>query len=258
MSLLFSCICNQPERLLSALEPVKRVLCAEDITRWGLGYVQSGEVLLSRHPRAVPGTFHFFDALGDLKSDYVIGCAASDHDYKGNSNTQPFRFKHWMMALESDVQDFASVHSEIENTLPDFLRRSIKGKSPAEYVFHVFLSLLHDSAHLDDYNVGVRDTRAALSTALAMVSNIINRKELTGSLGNLLVCNSRSMFAARLTGPLYLRRLRQLEDPKRPETEYRSVLVVGANQNPGEGFEELPERSILSISRDVTTDISPL
>ena len=67
-----------------------------------------------------------------------------------------------MMALESDVQDFSSVLQQIDSPLPGFLRRSIKGKSPAEHVFHVFLSLLHDSGQLNDYNVELRDTCSAL------------------------------------------------------------------------------------------------
>ncbi len=258
MSLLFSCICNQPERLLAALEPVQHVLRTNKVTRWGLGYVQSGEVLLSRHPRPVEGTFEFFTSLGSLASDYVIGCAASDDEYKGNTNTQPFRFKHWMMALESDIPDFAEAHQALDEILPPFLRRSIKGKSPAEYVFHIFLSLLHDAGQLDDYNLPTADTMATMRSALAMSSSVLAKVGVRGTLGNLVVCNSRSMVAARLAGPLYLRRLRQLEDPKRPDTEYRSVLVLGADTHPGEGFEELPERSFLCIGRDISTDISAI
>jgi glutamine amidotransferase len=258
MPILFSCICNQPERLLSALEPVRDVLRCEGVTRWGLSYVQSGEVLLSRHPRAVTGDFDFFDSLGDLKSDYLIGCADVDSDYRGNTNTQPFRFRHWMFALQSNVEDFPTVHQEFEKHLPGFLRRSIKGKTPAEYVFYLFLSLLHDSSQIDDHNLEPNQSASAMQTALAMANGIIAAAELKGHLGNLMLSNSRSMLAIRQTGPIFVRRLRQLEDPKRPDTEFRSVFVVAAPDNPGEGFEELPERSILMVGRDLSTDIIPL
>ena len=53
----------------------------------------------------------------------------------------------------------------------------------------------------------------------------------------------------------FQRRLKHVEDPKRPETEFRSVLVVSAAAALGEGFEELPEQSILCINRDLSTDI---
>jgi glutamine amidotransferase len=255
MSILFSCTCNQPERLLTALEPVRQVLLTEDVTRWGLSYVQAGQVLLSRHPRAVAGSFDFYDSLGQLNSDYLIGCADVDLDYKGNNNTQPFRFRHWMFALQSDLQDFARVHESVASHMPDFLRRSIKGKTPAEYVFFLFLSLLHDSAQIDDHNVDPNDCAAAIQAALALAKGIVKEAGLEGDFGNLMLSNSRCMIAVRQAGPLYLRRLRQLEDPKRPDTEFRSVLVVSAKENPGEGFEELPEDSILIVKRDLNTDI---
>ena len=258
MPLLFTCVCNQPERLLSAIEPVREVLLTRDITRWGLSYVQAGEVLLSRHPKPVKGPFDFFEILGSLSSDYVIGVAADDETYRGNANTQPFRYKHWMLGMQDEIEDFAKVHEALEAHLPGFLKRSVKGKSPAEYVLHVFLSLLHDAGQLDDHNLDTKDSAAALRTALTLVQTLCSEAGLQGQLGNVMVSNSRSTLAARLAGPMFQRRLKHIEDPKRPESEFRSVLVVSAEAALGEGFEELPPKSILCISRDLSTDIVPL
>jgi glutamine amidotransferase len=243
---------------MTALEPARAALLhSSDITRWGLGYVQQGHVLLSRHPRAVRGPFDFFEAVGNLSSDYIIGCASSDA-LKGNVNTQPYRYKHWMFAQESSIEDFASVRGELEAQMPAFLRRSIKGKAPAEVVFHLFLSLLHDSGQVEDPNLDPADVGSALRTSLAMVEQAVEGAGLRGKLGNLVVSNSRSMLAVRMAGPVFWRRLRQQEDPKRPDTEFRSVFVVGVDENPGEGFEELPPRSVLSIHRDVSTEIAAI
>ncbi|MCP4447643.1 MAG: hypothetical protein GY811_20240 [Myxococcales bacterium] len=258
MSLLFTCVCNQPERLLSAIEPVREVLQTRDITRWGLSYVQAGEVLLSRHPKPVKGTFDFFEVLGSLCSDYVIGVATDDETYRGNANTQPFRYKHWVLGMQGDIEDFSEAHDALEAHLPGFLGRGIKGKSPAEYVLYIFLSLLHDSGQIDDHNLPTKDCALALRAALALVQKVCSDTGLSGTLGNVMVSNSRSTLAARLAGPLFLRRLKHVEDPKRPETEFRSVLVVGAESALGEGFEELPAQSILCINRDLSTDIIPL
>ncbi len=258
MPLLFTCVCNQPERLLSAIEPVREVLLTKDITRWGLSYVQAGEVLLSRHPKPVKGPFDFFEVLGSLSSDYVIGVATDDETYKGNANTQPFRYKHWMLGMQGDIENFPEVHEALEAHLPGFLQRSVKGKSPAEYVLHVFLSLLHDAGQLDDHNLEPKHSAAALRTALALVQKVCSDAGLKGALGNIMVSNSRSTLAARLAGPVFQRRLKHIEDAKRPETEFRSVLVVSAESALGEGFEELPPQSILCISRDLSTDIVPL
>jgi len=215
MPILFTCVCNQPERLLSAIEPVREVLLTRDVTRWGLSYVQAGEVLLSRHPKAVEGPFDFFEVLGSLASDYVIGVASDETTYRGNANTQPFRYKHWMLGMESDLENFSEVHAVLESHLPDFLRRHIKGKSPAEYVLHVFLSILHDAGHISDHNLETQHSASALRAALALVQKACDDAGLSGNLGNVMVSNSRSTLAARLAGPLFLRRLKQIEDVNR-------------------------------------------
>ncbi len=258
MSLLFTCVCNQPERLLTAIEPVRNVLVTKDITRWGLSYVQAGEVLLSRHPKPVQGPFDFFAVLGSLCSDYVIGVATDDESYRGTANTQPFRYKHWMLGMQSDIENFSEVHEALQAHLPSFLQRSIKGKTPAEYVLHVFLSFLYDAGQIDDHNLPTQDSASALRAALTLVQQTCTSAGLSGALGNVMVSNSRSTLAARLAGPVFLRHLKHVEDPKRPETEFRSVLVVGADSALGEGFEELPSKSILCIGRDLSTDIVPL
>lgn len=258
MSLLFTCVCNQPERLIAAIEPVREVLTTKDITRWGLSYVQAGEVLLSRHPKPVEGPFDFFAVLGSLCSDYVIGVASDDATYRGNANTQPFRYKHWMLGMQGDIENFSEIQDALEGHLPGFLKRSIKGKSPAEYVLHLFLSFLYDAGQLEDHNLPPQDSASALRATLDLVRDTCETAGVEASLGNIMVSNSRSTLAARLAGPVFLRRLKQVDDPKRPETEFRSVLVVGADSALGEGFEELPEKSILCIGRDLSTDIVPL
>jgi glutamine amidotransferase len=259
MSQLFGCICNQPERVMTALTPVREVLMVpETVTRWGLAYVQAGEVLLSRHPRRVRDEFDFFSALGELKSDYVIGYAATDDHYAGTYNTQPYRFRSWMFAQDCEVENFPAVSGELIESIPSYLRRNIKGKAPSEVLFHMFLALLHDAGQLDDPNLDVRFTREAARDSLALFRSHLEAAGLEFAIGNIVVSNSRSMIAIRNAGPLFVRRLRHLEDPKRPDTEFKSVLVVSAAELPGEGFEELPAGNVLAVSRDVNTDIVPL
>ncbi|MBL4632591.1 MAG: hypothetical protein JKY56_01890 [Kofleriaceae bacterium] len=254
MSILFSCICNQAKRIHSAIAAVETALKQEGVTRWGLSYSQSQEVLLSRHPRAIRGEFDFFSALAGLESEYLLGVAATDTDYSGNANTQPFRYKHWMFALESTFQNFPVAQAELEKLLPDFLRQSVKGKTPAELLFHIFLAELHREGQLQDHNVTTDAIATSLRKALTRAQEVIDRTGIDGQVGNLMVSNSRSLLCVRLAGPLFLRQLRYLEDEKRPDTEFRSVLTIGAEENPGEGFEELPQHTILKIGRDLNTD----
>jgi glutamine amidotransferase len=262
MTRLFGCICNQPQRIGEVLEPVRSVLVAKPpVARWGLGYVQSNQVLLSLHPRATETPVDFFAALAGIKSDYVIGAISEDPKLKGNANTQPFRFREWMFAQEGAFDRFDDALPQITAHLPDYLRRNIKGKVPAEHIFHLFLSMLHDSGKLGDANLSLVVTRRALRDTIAFVTSVMNKAGIASELGNVIVTNSRSMMVVRLGGPLYVRWLRHVPDPRRAESELRAVLAVSASDGGaglGPGFEEIPRRSVVAISRDVAMDIVPL
>jgi glutamine amidotransferase len=261
MTALFGCICNQPQALGTALEPVRTVLVhGEPVVRWGLGYVQSGEVLLSRHPRGAHGGVDFYEGIRQVQSDYIIGAAVlADDGRKGNANTQPFRFRSWLFAQEGEIPRFPEIQDKLREHVPDYLQRNIKGQLSAEYVFHLFLSMLHDAQTLDDFNLDIHDARRALRDTLAFVYSVMAQNGVEGRLGNLVCTNGRSMLAVRLgPRPLFIRRLKEQADPKLPESEFKAVLIVSAEENPGEGFEDLPDRAVVAVRRDVTTDVVDL
>lgn len=262
MTRLFGCICNQPHRLDEALEAVRAVLVAPaPVARWGLGYVHSGEVLLTLHPRQ-SGDVDFHGLLAGLNSDYVIGWAGGNDALRGDANTQPFRYRRWFFAQEGpgpSAEPFADLHPQLVTHIPDYLRRNIRGRSPAEHVFHLFLSMLHDAGTLDDPNLAPIHIRRALRDTVALAEKVAGKNVDELALGNIIVSNSRSMMGVRLGAPLVVRRLKQHKDPKRPESQFKAVLVVSSADLRGEsGFEELPPRSAVAISRDVSTDIVEL
>jgi glutamine amidotransferase len=262
MTRLFGCICNQPHRLDEALEAVRAVLVAPvPVARWGLGYVHSGEVLLTLHPRQ-SGDVDFHGLLAGLNSDYVIGWAGGDEALRGDANTQPYRYRRWFFAQEGpgpSAELFADLHPQLVTHIPDYLRRNIRGRSPAEHVFHLFLSMLHEAGTLDDPNLAPIHIRRALRDTVALIEKVADKKVDELALGNIIVSNSRSMMGVRLGAPLVVRRLKQHKDPKRPESQFKAVLVVSSADLRGEsGFEELPPRSAVAISRDVSTDIVEL
>ena len=250
MSRLFGCICNQPERLIRALEPVKAALrLSSGASRWGLAYVQGDDVLLSRSPRPVRGEFDFFGALGGLRADYLIGYAADDTELSGNANTQPYRYRRWFFA--QDGLDGVSLEAA---ELPSFLRRNIHGQAPEEKLFHLFLAKLDRQAELDNPHLELGVICAALRETVARAG--VGEDPL--AVGNLIVSNSRSLVAVRGERPLFVRRFREIDDPRRPETEFKAVLVVDGAESPGEGFEELPPRSVLLVHRDIRAEITAL
>jgi glutamine amidotransferase len=262
MTRLFGCICNQPERLALALEPVRHVLVAEaPVSRWGLGYIQSDEVLLTRTPRRSPTDVDFFETLQRIDSDHVIGHAAEDDGLSGNDNTQPFRYRRWLFAQDGTRADMSQVYSRIADLIPEFLRRNLKGKTPAELMFYTFLAGLHEKNAIDDVNLSLAVSRTALASTLERIEAVLAEAGIAAPPGNLITSNGRWLMAARLDQPLYLRRLMvPMSDRRgaRSHTTFKGVLVVSTDRDPGEGFEEIPSRSALLLSREVRADVVPI
>jgi len=152
---------------------------------------------------------------------------------------------------------FAEIQGGVLEHIPDFLRRNLQGKTPAEHLFHLFLAFLHDSGLIDDVNLGTENVRRALRDTVALVQNLAARAGLEGSPGNILTSNGRIMLAVRLDETLCLRRLKIDSHEKEPST-FRGVLALSSKDHPGEGFEEVPRRSVLEISRDLNIQIADL
>src|SRR3954471_6594039 len=201
---LFACICTHPQRLSAALAPVRAALVAQPpVTRWGMGYIQGGDVLLVRTPRASEAAVDLAGplALGEIKSDCVIAQAVRDDGFSGTDNTPPFRFRRWMYAQAAMPALDASALRLLEH-IPEYLRRNLKGKTPAELIFHVFLAMLHDEGNIDDPNLPPAAQRRALSATLKLVNAELERAGKTGDaaikLGNVALTNGRSMVLAHL------------------------------------------------------------
>jgi glutamine amidotransferase len=283
---LFACICNQPQRLAAALAPVRAALLAEPpVSRWGLGYVQGGDVLLVRTPKssAVP-----VDLAGplttEIKTDCAIAQAVRDKGTAvgGTDNTPPFRFRRWMYAQTGlDSQLFVDeVAPRLLEHIPEYLRRNLKGRTPAELTFHVFLAMLHDEGNIDDPNLPPAATRRALAATLRLVTAELSRAGRPQTLGNVALTNGRSMVVAHLHEPLRLRRLwvavdrperaeraDRLDRPERVERVDRDernesfrgyLLVSGGDGDPKDGFEDVPAQSAVLISRDLQVSFADL
>jgi glutamine amidotransferase len=177
---LFACICNQPQRLPIALAPVRAALIAQPpVSRWGLGYVQGGDVLLVRTPKASAVPVDLAGPLtAEIKTDCLIAQAVREDGLGpgGTDNTPPFRFRRWMYAqsgldsqLFSGAADGAGAGGAEEvvprllEHIPEYLRRNLKGRTPAELIFHVFLAMLHDEGNIDDANLPPAASRRALA-----------------------------------------------------------------------------------------------
>ncbi|MGE0869680.1 MAG: class II glutamine amidotransferase [Kofleriaceae bacterium] len=270
---LFACMCNKPERLPAALAPVRAALvAAPPVSRWGLGYIQGGDVLLVRTPKASTTPVDLAGPLvaADIRSDCAIAQAVRDRPdqgWSGTDNTPPFRFRRWMFAQTGSPRFTEDVTARLLEHIPEYLRRNIKGRTPSELVFHLFLAMLHDEGNIDDPNLPTHATQRALAATLRLVTAETARVSdaaVTGSdalpaLGNVALSNGRSMVLAQLGEPLRLRRLWVTGERGERDEAFRGVLLVsGGDGDPRDGFEDVPAQRAVLISRELHVSLAEL
>ena len=261
---LFACMCNQPQRLRDALAPVRAALVAPaPVSRWGLAYGQGGDVLLVRTPKSSEKPVDLAAPLSEIATDCAIAHAVTADGFSGTDNTPPFRFRRWLFSQTGRVDLDAAAPRLLEH-IPEYLRRNLKGRTPAELVFHVFLAMLHDEGSVDDPNLPVAVTRRTLAATLKLVQTEYARANPHAAplaLGNVAASNGRSMIVARLDEPLRLRRLwiPRADRPGERDESFRGVLLVsGGDGDPREGFEDVPAGRAVLVTRDLQVQLAEM
>jgi glutamine amidotransferase len=242
------------------------------VSRWGFGYIQGGDVLLVRTPKGSAAPIDLAAPLGDIATDCAIAQAVNDSRYGGTDNTPPFRFRRWLFA-QTGAPELDDVAPRLLEHVPEYLRRNLKGRTPAELIFHIFLAMLHDEGNIDDPNLPTQATRRALAATLRLVEaelEKIGRDKGAVHLGNVALSNGRSMVVARpaTAEPLRLRKLWLTDDRGKPEQgpeAFRGVLLVAGHGNGDaprpategdradatNGFEDVPANHAVLVSRDL-------
>ncbi|MFT3700668.1 MAG: class II glutamine amidotransferase [Kofleriaceae bacterium] len=257
---LFACMCNQPQRLWPALAPVRQALVAQPpVSRWGMAYSQGGDVLLVRTPKSSTNPVDLAAPLAELQTDCAVAVAVqADDGMIGTDNTPPFRFRRWMFAMSGTPQ-LEGASARLLEHVPEYLRRNLRGRTPGELVFHVFLAMLHDEGSLDDPNLPLAATRRALAATIKLVAAEQSKTGTEGGFGNLVCSNGRSMVLARIDHPLKLRRLWVNNDRNEPDPNFRGlVFLSGGDGEAKDGFEDIAANRAVLISRDLSFTLADL
>jgi len=64
-------------------------------------------------------------------------------------------------ALQQIAFELDEIGPRLLEHVPEYLRRNLKGRTPAELIFHIFLAMLHDEGNIDDPNLPTQATRRA-------------------------------------------------------------------------------------------------
>jgi hypothetical protein len=281
MSHLIAYVGNEPENMACALFSARGALHSrggEPLNGWGFGFVQGGDVLLQKRPRAATGEVDLYGLVKDLRADAIVGRIGFSRDGSvAAEDADPFRFRSWLFGSVGEVSEtaFESVREKLLESVPDFLRRNIRGRSPGEHLFHLFLAFLHDAGSLDAPSPAPAIVHGALRNSVAFVDRL-----LAGAGGPtppsrlaLVATNGRCFVAANGAHPLrYLHvegisdcpvchgRLDREPDDRRIPHESLRAVIFEANRGIAErgGWRDVPEGSVVIVGPDRAPVVSQL
>ena len=166
-----------------------------------------------------------------------------------------------MFALTGQPQLDGAAPRLVEH-VPEYLRRNLKGRTPAELVFHVFLAMLHDEGSIDDPNLPLAATRRALAATIKLVAAEQARPRPASKAASVTSsCRTAARWSrVRLDHPLKLRKLWTRGERTERDESFRGVLLV-SNGDAGDtkdGFEDVPAQRAVLIQRDLQVSLADL
>jgi predicted glutamine amidotransferase len=243
---------------------------------WGLGFVQGHEVLLQKRPRADTKEVDLYGLAKDLRADALVGCVGLSGD--GNisaEDTDPFRFRSWLFGSVGrvSVPGFAAVRERLLESVPDFLRRNIRGKSASEHIFHLFLSFMHDAGTLDVATPTPAAVQRALRHSLAFLDRLLSgSSEDDAHAGGgaatslaLVATNGRCLVATSTAFPMQFLEVEGISDcpvchgrpdanrdgRRIPHDALRAVVIEANPATAGRpGWKPIADRSALIVGSD--------
>jgi len=275
LSRLIGYIGSQADRLTCALTRHRGALARDGLASdgWGVGFYQGDEVLLRRRPRDPRVGLSFLDLTKEIQTDVLVGHIRSATVGEARQeNTHPFRFRSWIFAHQGTVGRFPAVRARLLESVPDFLRRNVRGETDSEHFFHLFLAFLHDAGRLEDPGVGVTAAMDALRTSLGLLDRLVAEVGGERSTMNAVATNGRILLALRRGPAMRYLRLEGLRDceicripPERSDRSPRPVdhealryAMVASDVSDRPGWTELPDGSVLGLRRDLQAVVNPL
>jgi predicted glutamine amidotransferase len=267
MARMFGFIGNRADLGARVLEANRSILRARrpdgEPLGWGLGFYQSGEVLLRRRPIDDRAEIDLVEAAEDIRTDVMVGhVRRASVGALRTENTHPFRYRAWLFAQTGTIEGFERLRARLLESTPEFLRRNVRGETDSECFFYLFLSFLHDAGHLDDAHAQGEHVAAALRASIALVDRLSAEEGHAENSGDILVTNGELLIAVSRTGSVVSRRwkgryeieellgedgLRKARIPS-IESSCFSLVATELEATPP-GFQLAPARSVLHLSR---------
>lgn len=264
MSLCFAFVSNDPSLTGCALAPFKEALFLESGAPdgWGMGYYQVGQPLLRKQPRTPPGSLDLAASAANLRTNLILGHVRSATiGGQRTENTHPFRYRNWMFCHSGTIACFDEVREEMLRSVPDFIRRNIRGKTDSEHLFHLFLSFLNDTGRLDDPRIPGEIAGRALASTFAYLDRLVTDRGGDVVKGCCVLSNGNVVVGIRRGTPMKVARQGTYvcpgtDDKPTPKPNLRAVLLMGGTPPDQPGWEEVADGSIITIDAALNIDYS--
>ncbi|MGM0597920.1 MAG: class II glutamine amidotransferase [Myxococcota bacterium] len=157
MNKLFGFATSEPSLTAHTLYPYRKLLKTSKMEApcsWGIALKKpQEEIILKRRP----SHFEEVDIFPIIEQNQIFcGLAHLSNTIRKNiNNTMPFRYKPWYFCLLAKSEHLDKIKELIAGSLPQFLKRNIQGTLEEEFIFHLFLSYLHDSRIINQYDISI-------------------------------------------------------------------------------------------------------
>lgn len=282
MTLTFGFIGNRPDvgHWIARSQKESLTVSAEPggAVAFGVGFFQADEVLLRRRPADPRGNVDLSVELANVRAHALLAQMHNVHHGElTTESTPPLRFGHLLFACDGTFPDSAPLRTQAQERLPAFLHPLLGSGTFPEIALGLFLGKIPHS-HLERSR-DVSAARGTLGAALirdglrAAASELDDLCKVSGTApygGDLWVCSGEELVVAHRQGPLYLRVFRSRRElvdladgvpasSRPPGSDLTQFFGVLGGQVPsGEGWERLPDRTILTVTRSAAPEVEAL
>ena len=238
----------------------------ESASGWGIGFYHGDEVLHKKRPMHPGDRVDWENIAGDVHSDCAVLHLRQPTvgDFRAE-NAHPFRMRQWLFAHQGTIGGFQAIRENLAESIPDFIRRNVRGQTDSEYLFHTVLTFLHDAGQLDNPDVNETQTLPAISAAVALVERLTAEVGSADHSLSFILTNGRTMYALGHGAPMVFVERQGLHDPP-PDyttpptgsTQLRYVMVVSGIDDPPPGYAAVGDRAVAVIKRGLDVMVHAL
>ncbi len=269
MCRMLGVLCNDEDLLACAIHDVKnslRVIDGENHDGIGVGYYSNDDPLLMKRPHAKTSEIDYPSLVDDITSNVLlIHIRKATVGAWKDSNTHPFRFRKWLFAHVGHLAELESRQEEIADSLPDFLKRNIKGETDSELVFHLLLNNLYKKNQLNDLGLGAENFASHMQDCAQQIDSYYNSKTkpdyaIMATNGQIMagVCRGIPVHYSHREGILECPLHDQSEQQLHIHGRFRSIMLGAAMSDPGHQWREVTDGSLISVTKTLELKVQQL